>query len=431
MKVLLVNSYDVGGAANACLRLHDGLLAGAIDTAVLLKNKKKNTPNTEVAQIRNIENSNFIKLKLKIARILKELKIGKNKPSGNQLFIKRRSSQLEMFSYPCSNYDITEAKAYKEADIVNLHWVADFLDHKSFFKKNSKPVVWTLHDMHPLTGGEHYEEIFLGINKNGEPEYRVKADFEIQESIKNLNLIKDSLQSIDNLIVVAPSRWLANEAKKSFVFKNKAVFCIPNGIDSTVYQPRDKGYSRALLNIPIDKKVILFVADSISNNRKGFVFLKKAFEQLTDSNLVLCAIGQKNDELHSINNILELGPIYDERLMSIAYSAADVFVIPSLMDNLPNTVLESLMCGTPVVGFPVGGVPDMIQDGINGILTKEISVASLLEALTIFLSSAHKFDRDSIREDAVKKYDIKIQAASYIKLFEDILKNIINQKEII
>jgi glycosyltransferase involved in cell wall biosynthesis len=108
--------------------------------------------------------------------------------------------------------------------------------------------------------------------------------------------------------------------------------------------------------------------------------------------------------------------------MSIAYSASDVFVIPSLMDNLPNTVLESLMCGTPVIGFPVGGIPDMIQDGENGLLTQDISVSSLLETLIKFLNSSELFDRNKIRENAVKKYDQKLQAGSYIKLFDSILK---------
>jgi glycosyltransferase involved in cell wall biosynthesis len=170
--------------------------------------------------------------------------------------------------------------------------------------------------------------------------------------------------------------------------------------------------------------VILFVADSITNNRKGFVFLKKAFEQLNNDNVILCAVGNKNSELESINNIVELGAIYDERLMSIVYSAADVFVIPSLMDNLPNTVLESIMCGTPVIGFPVGGIIDMIQHGENGLLTKEISATSLLESLKEFLKAdSTVFNSKRIRENAVEKYNLKIQSEAYKKLYETILQN--------
>ena len=432
MKVLLVNTYDRGGAANSCLRLHQGLLEAEVSSKVLLRFRTKKIGQTIQFISLPVKISTAKKIRNKIIRILNELKlIKKKKTSFEKEFLSDRSSCLELFSFPKSNFDITESKDYQEATIINLHWTANFLDYSSFFERNTKPVIWTLHDMNPFTGGEHYLEEFLGIDDNGFPLKRIFSKDEIATAKENSNIKMQALSNVTNLTIVAPSKWLADEARKSELFQNRKVVCIPYGLDTSVFKPRDKAYSRKILNIPTDKKVILFVADSISNNRKGFVFLKKAFEQLTDSNLVLCAIGQKNDELETINNILELGPIYDERLMSIAYSAADVFVIPSLIDNLPNTVLESLMCGTPVVGFPVGGIPDMVQEGVNGILTKEISVASLLEALTIFLSSADKFDRNSIREDAVKKYDIKIQAASYINLFEDILKNTINQKGII
>jgi len=328
---------------------------------------------------------------------------------------------LELYSFPNSNVDITETDLYKEADVVNLHWVANFLDFESFFRKNNKPVVWTLHDMNPFSGGEHYEERFLGIDENGNPIERKKTEKEIKFSNQNLILKKEILSQVDNLILVAPSKWLFEEAQKSEVFKNFKIHYVPYGLDPKIFKPRNQNYSRDILNIPQGKKVVLFVADSISNNRKGFIYLKKAIEQLNDSNLVLCAIGSKNSSIKSFENIIELGSIKDERLMSIAYSAADVFVIPSLMDNLPNTVLESLMCGTPVIGFPVGGITDMIQDGENGFLTDEISVESLKSTLSKFLTAENNFDRMSIRENAVGKYDQKIQADNYIRLFNNIL----------
>src|SRR5690606_8995588 len=158
-------------------------------------------------------------------------------------------------------------------------------------------------------------------------------------------------------------------------------------------------FSRKLFNIPEDKLVILFVAESTASPRKGFIFLQKAIEKLRLENVILCSVGGQNTELKSTNELIELGSIKDERLMSVVYSAADVFVIPSIMDNLPNTVLESLMCGTPVIGFPVGGISDMIVDGENGLLTKEISVTSLAEALTYFLANPKRFDRENIRRE--------------------------------
>ncbi len=422
MKLLLVNTYDKWGAANSCLRLHKGLLKSGVDSCVLLRDKEKNISFAEVIKPRIQIISKFQKVKIKFRMILREFKLLKERSvSENEIFLRNRPKCLEAFSFPDSKFDITTSKSYNEAAIVNLHWVANFLDYSSFFEKNKKPVVWTLHDMNPFSGGEHYLEKYLGIDEFGFPIKRNISDEELRIAKKNTIIKIQALSKIDNLTIVTPSEWLANEARKSEVFKGYPIYCIPNGLNTEIYKPRDKSYSRELLNIPKDKKVILFVADSIDNNRKGFIFLKKAFEQLADQNLVLCAIGDKNNDLETTEHIMELGTIYDERLMSVAYSAADVFVIPSLIDNLPNTVLESLMCGTPVIGFPVGGIPDMIQNGVNGFLTDEISVNSLVATINKFLSNSNYFNKVEIRNNALNKYDQKVQSQKYIDLFTSIL----------
>lgn len=422
MKILIVNTYDKWGAANSCLRLHKGLLKSGFDSCVLLRNKEKNISFTEVIKPRTQIISNFQKLNIKFKTIIKKFKLQKERSvSENEFFLRNRKKGLEAFNFPDSKFDITTAESYNKADIVNLHWVADFLDYSSFFKKNKKPIVWTLHDMNPFSGGEHYLENYLGIDEFGFPIKRSISEEELSIFKKNIHLKLKALSGVDNLTIVAPSEWLTNEAKKSEVFKDYPIYCIPNGLDSEIYKPRNKNYSRELLNIPKDKKVILFVADSIDNNRKGFIFLKKAFEQLANQNLVLCAIGDKNFDLPTTENIMELGTIKDERLMSVAYSAADVFVIPSLIDNLPNTVLESLMCGTPVIGFPVGGISDMIQNDINGFLTDGISVNSLVGTINKFLNNPNYFNNVEIRNNALIKYDQNVQSKKYIDLFSRIL----------
>jgi glycosyltransferase involved in cell wall biosynthesis len=368
MKILIVNTYDNGGAANACLRLHEGLLSEGIDSKVLLKRKQKSLPKTFQFNGKLQKISKLKLLKEKGIAFLRVLGIlNKKKSSDEQSFLKQRSSSLELFSFAHSNFDITTSPLYEEADLINLHWVAHLLDYESFFRKNTKPVVWTLHDMNPFTGGEHYLESFFDMDSKGYPlarEFSVKEKY-FQDNILSLKV--EAIQKVSNINVVAPSKWLVKEAKKSLVFKNKELYHIPYGINSEIFQPRDKHYSRNILNLPNNKKIILFVADSINNNRKGYAYLKMALENMQNDNVILCAIGRKKSTLESEKNIIELGPIYDERLMSIVYSAADVFVIPSLMDNLPNTVLESLMCGTPVIGFSIGGITDMIQHGTNGL----------------------------------------------------------------
>ena len=387
MKVLIINTIDSGGAANSCKRLHLSLLSENIQSKILLRVKQNDWPASQQFLPKPRKLKVVDKVRNKLYRIAKEFQVYRPSFKNNEQlqFLSDRSRSLELFSFPNSGLDITESPLYKEADIINLHWVANFLDFKSFFKKNTKPVVWTLHDMNPFTGGEHYEERYLGIGKNGRPLERMVTEEEKKMSELNLILKKKALANIKNLYIVAPSSWLAENAKESDLFNSYPIHHITNGLDSKIYKPIDKTFSRRLFNIPENKKVILFVADSLDNHRKGFIYLKKAFEQLPNrEDLVLCAIGNSVAEIKNNSGIINLGTIKDERLMSAAYNAADVFVIPSIMDNLPNTVIESLMCGTPVIGFPVGGIPDMVIHEENGLITEEISVAALVRSLKNF-----------------------------------------------
>lgn len=423
MKVLLVNTFDKGGAANSCLRLHEGLFAMGVDSSVLLKHQDRNITATYRFRCALETSTTTQKFKNKFRRVLKEFKLIKKKPISNEdLFCKNRLKKLEMFSFPNSQIDITTSQLYDHANIINLHWVANFLDYSSFFLKNTKPVVWTLHDMNPFSGGEHYLEEYLGIDELGFPIKRILTREELEMANRNISVKLEAILKTQNLTIVAPSKWLMEEAKKSLVFEGLNVHHIPYGLNSEIFAPRNKDFSREILNIPKDKKVILFVADSINNSRKGFAFLKKAFEELSNEDVILCAIGLNNGELKTIKNVIELGVITDERLMSMAYSAADVFILPSLIDNLPNTVLESIMCGTPVIAFPVGGIPDMIENNINGFITEEISVNSLLKSINQFLNTPNFFDRSKIRVNAVAKYSLEIQAQKYVELFDSISK---------
>lgn len=422
MKILLVNTYDRGGAANACIRLHEGLLREGIDSKLLVLHKSKEIKESYTFEVENKTSNTVTKLLRKIKhKIGYKLNLGFLKPSLSReaLFLKNRQQGLELFSFPNSLHDITISSLYKEADVINLHWVAGFLDYESFFKKNKKPVIWTLHDMNPFTGGEHYIEDVHGITSQGKPFHRNVSDLENYHSQINLNLKIRSLCNFDNLTIVSPSKWLQSEAKDSLLFNNRKVDLIPYGTDVELFKPRDLKYSRELFNIPLDKKVILFVADSVKNHRKGYVYLKLALEKLHRGDILLCSIGKAIPILDSRVDAIHLGEIKDERMISAIYSLANVFVIPSLMDNLPNTVLESLLCGTPVIGFPTGGIPDMVAHAKNGLLTQAISVDSLKESVEIFLNNGVSSSREEIREQAVLKYDQSVQAKKYIKLYQE------------
>jgi glycosyltransferase involved in cell wall biosynthesis len=409
MKILIVNTSPNGGAANSCLRLFNGLLKEGVEVKILFREGGNDIPHS---------------FRIKSITFLKKL-IGKLKTDNGieqKVFIDHRPDGLEFFSFPDSQSDITKMEVYKDADIIHLHWVANFLDWKSFFRKNNKPVVWTLHDQNPFLGGEHYEERYLGIDEKGYPKKRVVTEQEVQVHESIIKFKKKVLSSTKDLTVVSPSKWLDNSSRKSEVFQRFQHSLIPYGYPIDLFKRLDKEHCRTRLKIGIDKKVILFVADSTTNARKGFNYLLSVFETLLEQDrddLLLCSVGSKMGM--NTNHVLELGRVDDEELMANIYNAADVFVIPSLEDNLPNTMIESLLCGTPVIGFPTGGIVDAVIDKENGLICEEISVPALSETINDFLNGKFFFDSESISEKAKEVYDEQVQANSYINLYTKIL----------
>ncbi len=427
MKITLINTYDFGGAAKACLRLHEGLLKQQVNSRVLLKSKSQNLIETYHFQSLAKLSQLTKRLQDKAFRIALELKLAKPKKNvvdTQQDFTTKRPQGLEHYSYPTTTFDITESSLYQEADIINLHWVADFLDWQSFFSKNTKPVVWTLHDQNPFLGGEHYAERFLGIDNNGFPIPREYTKREIEEEQKLRDIKRKALQKANNLYIVAPSCWLLESSQNSELFGRFPHYHIPYGFPTDIFRPYNKAFCREILGIPLNKTVLLFVADSVDNSRKGYMYLQKSLENISkiyQENIFLVAVGSKSNVNSQKNNILELGKIIDERIMSIAYNAADAFIIPSLEDNLPNTMIESILCGTPVLGFPTGGILDVIKNSENGYICDEISVLSLIKSIELFLDNPYIFDNQDIAQKAKQKYSLQLQAESYTKLYKSLL----------
>ncbi len=434
MKILLVNTYDGGGAANACLRLNRGLIQQDVETKTLVL-RKKNSSNTIVEfdklpkydlSERIINKYNLLSVPLRLPHITTNEE--KEKAYIHDMIYKVRPQGLDTYSLPTSRYDITENKYYKEVDIINLHWVANFLDYPSFFKKNNKPLVWTLHDQNPFSGGDHYQNLIYGISQDGKPIQRIYSDKELEEEAKHIQTKKKGLENIENIHIVSPSKWLLESSQNSALFKNYTHHHIPNGFPTDIFQLYNQEFCRKVLNLPKDKLIILFVSEGIHNQRKGFMYLQKSLENILSistnkDNICLCAIGAGNISLQLVDNIVSLGSIQDERIMALAYAAADLFVIPSLVDNLPNTMIESMLCGTPVIGFPIGGIPDAIENNQNGYLCEEIGVNSLEAAITKFIDNPSFFDTQKIAKEAKEKYSLEVQAKKYIELYHSILEN--------
>ncbi len=281
-------------------------------------------------------------------------------------------------------------------------------------------MVWTLHDMEPFNGGLHYNKLITGINQDGYPIYSPLNREEQMISEEIINQKKRALNGVENITVVAPSVWLKNESRKSMLLGKYPHQAISYGLDVSVFKLYDKSFARKIFNLPADKTILLFVAHFLSNNRKGFAFLQKSMELINNDKLVVCTVGSSTVKFNNLQ-VLDLGRIDDDRLMALAYASADAFIIPSIEDNLPNTMLESLACGTPVIGFPVGGIAEVIENGVNGYLANEISVQGLKQAISTFLDSSDKFNNVKISEEACMSFNLEQQAEAYRNLYTQLI----------
>lgn len=418
MRILHINTTDSGGAANACIRLHEGLINQGIYSEILCLHKTKSSERKSIRKYHSDRNPSFwSKFKTRLEGTIEyrlNLK-SRRKLQWIQFLLEnqKRDKRLEMFSYPTTDFDITGTDEYKLADIIHLHWVSGFIDFGTFFRKNYKPVVWTLHDMYPFTGGEHYLETHLGIDENGLP---IKRDFEksfITQSKKQFNILKSAYKHL-NCTVVSPSAWMFNLAKNSELLNNQKHIQIPNPFNTSNFYPLKNNRPRA------NYTKLFFVADQIHTYRKGFLFLTLAIQQLLQENyeIILTCIGSGEimDE-----NINFLGKIDNIEQLRDLYNDNDLYVIPSVMDNLPNTMIESLLCGTPVVGFPVGGIHDTIIEEFNGIIAEEISVNSLAKAIKKAIKFKYGFDRLSIAKNANERFNQKLISEKYIDIYNKLL----------
>jgi glycosyltransferase involved in cell wall biosynthesis len=223
---------------------------------------------------------------------------------------------------------------------------------------------------------------------------------------------------------ITPSRWLAREVEMSSLLGRFPVSVIPNGLNTAVFSPRDRSLGRDAMEVPQHACVLLFVSDSTENRRKGFHLLAEALEGLQENrNLCLLSLGTGNLQLKRPIPHLHLGHIKNDRLLSLIYSIADLFVIPSLQDNLPNTCLEALACGTPIVGFEVGGIPDMVRPGLTGSLAPAGNSIALRNAILDLIEKPDILKKMSVnsRRIAEAEYSLETQARRYVQLYEEMI----------
>lgn len=396
MRIVHISTADTGGAGSAALRLHKGLLREGVDSKFICLYKKTSEDEVYEYHIRGALNL--------FQRILQKLGIAQTKEKGNKKQLKRYTGNYEMFTFPFSDFNLLDTPIVKEADIINLHWVAEYLDYPTFFSGINKPIVWTLHDKNPTLGGFH-----LLLDKDKNPSFLKLED--------KLSAKKHAiLNSIQNLHVVSPSKFLLYYSKES---KNLGKFrhhFIPNSVNKNIFKPFDQNLAREIFNIPKDKKVILFLDSPCFH--KGADMVVECINLYKYKDVQFVALGHGYTE--QLDTVINIGQINDERLMSLLYSAADLFLLPSREDNLPNMMLESLACGTPVLGFPTGGICDVIENGFNGFITEDLTAKALDKGINDFLKNIHQFNRDAIRDFIIDNFDLDVQAKKYSFLYQSV-----------
>lgn len=411
MKTLILSTSDRGGAGRAAHRLHQGLRGIGIESQMLVQDKIGDDATV-------IEPSN--KLKKGIAKL---------KPTLDkiplQLYQQRDRTTYSVQWFPDK---IATQVAQLNPDIINLHWICEGFVQIETLAKLNKPLVWTLHDMWAFTGGCHYnQECDRFTNSCGAcPQLHSTRNWDLshwvwQRKVKAWQNLK--------LIIVTPSNWLAKEASFSSLMQNQPITVIPNGVDTQIYKPIDKQFARNILNLPSDKQLILFGAmNATSDTRKGFHLLRSALKKLRQSNdaeqfeLIVFGSSPPVDEVDLSFKIHYLGRLSDDVSLSLIYSSADVFVAPSLQDNLPNTVMESLACGTPCVAFNIGGIPEMIEHQQNGYLAQPFDIENLAKGIDWVLENRERYQKLTwrAREKVKQEFTLDLQAKRYLALFKKI-----------
>ncbi len=339
-----------------------------------------------------------------------------------------RPTEYEAFSDDRTPYGTDLLAQLPLGDVINIHSMYQFVDFRTFFTTVPRhtPVVRTLHDMSFFTGGCHSD---AGCGKYIDhcgacPQLGSRNANDLSRQIWLRKYSTFRAVGRGRLYLVTPSHWLANEAKRSSLARNFPIAVIPHGVDTEAFCPRDRVFSREVLGIPQDARVVLFVAEPIGRPIKGFDLLAQALNGLGEvDNLLLVSAGSGLPDLEVRLPHLNLGPIYSERLLSLVYSAADLFAIPSRQENFPLTVLEAMACGTPVVGFAVGGIPEIVRPGANGLLVSAQDVTALRTAISELLRDPARRAEMAIRcrRIAIEEYALELQVKRYAELYEAIL----------
>ncbi|MGY4027443.1 glycosyltransferase [Aeromonas rivuli] len=409
MRILHVCYSDLdGGAARAAFRLHQAQRSQGLDSHMLVINKCSDDPFVHTV-------SGLKQLRIKLASALSRLLLRCQKTS-NSVY-----HSLNLF--PSGLLREVDRLA---PDVVNLHWLGGEMLSVGEIGRIRQPVVWTLHDMWAFSGAEHYDDDKLseryrtGYSRESRHEQHGGMDLDRWTFLR-----KQRAWAGKSFQIVTPSHWLADCVRQSTLFAGLPVSVISNCIDHTVYRPLPRELAREALGLPQDKQLLLFGAmSSTSDPRKGYHLLIPALQQLSAEGkakqIELVVFGASRGDAEQVTGIKThyMGRLHDDISLCLLYNAADLFVAPSLQDNLPNTLVESLACGTPCVAFDIGGMRDLIFGEHEGELINEISFNELSCTLdSIFRKTYNKdiiYQRSLNRRSLCKV--VKLYSEAYYEI---------------
>lgn len=420
LKILHVNTFDFeGGAARAAYRIHHALVESGVDSRMRVLNS--GTGNDRVTA--------GIPPQRVVVHVAKDLY--RRWLSHSRRYWHTDNPVLHTFGETGAGL-VDELNAC-DADILNLHWISTMLSVVDIGRLR-KPIIWTLHDMWPFCGGEHYapDDDKARFREGYRPDNRPPG-----ERGPDLNhqtwQTKSRAWARQRFTIVSPSEWLAGCARESILFAQSPVNVIPNCVDTArTWRPIARDAARTVLGLPPDRKLILFGADrGVADPRKGGDLLREAVDRAVSRGPHSCELmiyGQ--DKPKDAENwpcpVHWLGQVRDDRVLAQAYSAADLMVVPSRQDNLPNTAVEAQACGTPVVAFNVGGLPDIVTHRETGWLAKPFDADDLAEGIIWLLADEgrHAVISAAARNQAVERFSEPVIAAKYIEVYRKVIERI-------
>ena len=408
MKILHLSTSDVEhGAARAAYRLHQGLRQAKVDSQMLVRAKLTIDPDV-------------------IAEKTWKTKLGP--PLGN-LPLKFYSRQKKLFSAQWTPDAIAAKVAQINPDIINLHWICNGFTQIGTLAKFAQPLVWTLHDLWAFTGGCHYTEGCdrFQTNCGSCPQLNSTQNWDLSRWVWQRKA--KAWQNL-NLTIVSPSHWLAEQAKASSLFTSFEIKVIPHGLNLTKYKPISQTTARQLLNLPLDKKLVLFGASpgTTGDRRKGLQFLQPALQKLQQQansqelELVIFGADEPKQPVDLGFKIHYLGQFHDDVSLALVYAAADVMVVPSMEEAFGQTASESLACGTPVVAFGTTGLKDIVDHQLTGYLAQPFAIEDLAGGIAWVLADRDRLSqlRHQARLKAEREFSLKLQAERYLDLFKQL-----------